>query len=104
MSLFGKMNQTEEANDDGIIRKTTMAEQVAEGQQSFISHRATSRSYLPTYPAQDIASGARRCCRLDVVASSNILLYCWRCGTELRVCRRRIVRVEATVIPGAVRF
>lgn len=47
MSLFGKMNQTEKAkNDGGIIRKTTMAEQVAEGQQSFISHRATSRTYL----------------------------------------------------------
>lgn len=75
MSLFGKMNQTEKAKTTaGSSGKQPWRSRWQKGSKALYH---IGRLPVPTYTSQDIASGARRCCRPDIVASSNILLYCW---------------------------
>lgn len=101
MSLFGKMNQ----------RKQKRRRDHPENNHGGAGGRRVAKlyitsddfPYLPTHRKISQVEHAAVAGRISWLLLTYSCTAGW-CGTELRVCRRRIVRVEATVIPGAVRF
>lgn len=101
MSLFGKMNQTEKAKTTaGSSGKQPWRSRWQKGSKALYH---IGRLPVPTHRKISQVEHAAVAGRMSWLLLTYSCTAGW-CGTELRVCRRRIVRVEATVIPGAVRF